>query len=162
MIDEIDIVGLTQEERHKLYEKYYKIELEKYTYRKVSKYCKFPLSESYSEDAWHNLLVWTKFSLHRLSATSYEVGFTRIARYYAVFDYALDAEDGYKLLSELDGDYEFSKENDLRMDNWIFFHNLKNCRAVPARKSYESGSYSDDEEGIMSALSHGEGDLFGL
>ena len=161
-IDESYMPSASTFEKELVYAKCYRQELEKYAQRKVSKFCKFPLSESYTEEAWHNMLVWKKFSLHRLTYSDYERGFVKVAHYYAVFDYALDSEDKENFLSELKGNYDYSEQNDSRMNNWIFFHNLRNCKAVPVRQSHEYGCYSDDEDGVMSALAHGDGDFFGL
>lgn len=159
-IDKSNIAACSNIEKELLYAKYHRQELQKFTQREVSKYCKFPLYKSYSEEAWHNLIIWKNFSLHTLKVTS-EMGFVKVAKYYALFDFILRTQNKHQFLAELKGNYEYSEDNNNRMNDWILYNNWKNHKVVPIQKSYSPVYYSDDEESVMSALRYGNGDLFG-
>lgn len=160
-IDESKISDRSYIEKELLYAKYYRQEFKKFTQRKVNKFCGFPLSKSYSEENWHNLLVWKEFPLHKFT-TLYGKGFINVAKYYAAFDIILETEYKEKFLSELNGNYEYSEENKNKMNDWIFSINIKNCEVESVRDTYDNGDYSDDEEGVMSALRNRDGDIFGF
>lgn len=61
---------------------------------------------------------------------------------------------------------ESINKKDKSIDEIIEFldqvNSFEYCEVEWVKDSYENGDYSDDEEGVMSALIHGDGDIFGF
>ena len=161
-MENINLQNTSLLEKHRLYKKFYEEELEKFRAKEVSKYLKFPFPELYSEESLQNIIEWRTWKPESLTCLYGEIGgFSRVAYYYLYFEYELKRRFKDEFLSRLDGDYSYSDENYSRFRRWDYTRILREGTISAVNVSDDRGYYEDDEEGIMSALYHGDGDLLG-
>lgn len=177
---------LSMQERTQRYQQLYEEQLCLYEQKDVSKYCKFPFDEFYSEGALVKLMQWEIDVQSSIDVAEWELDPDRLNGidigpcpiisksgmwyYFNTFDNEVN-QFGDEFLSFMGDSYDYSKENIERLVQWhasplhdkllkeqlgfsVSVHKVSN--------KPEGGYYTDDEDGVMSALAHGDGDFFGL
>lgn len=177
---------LSMQERTQRYQQLYEEQLCLYEQKDVSKYCKFPFDEFYSEGALIKLMQWEIDVQSSIDVAEWEldpdqiegidigpcpiISKTGMWHYFNTFNYEVKIY-GDEFLKFMGDSYDYSEENIDRLQKWLDSQQRTmliekqlgfTVKVHKVNNILGSGCYTDDEEGIMSALSHGDGDLFGL
>lgn len=184
-VDKI-INRLSIQQKLQLYHQLYKEQLCLYEQKDVSKYCQFPFDESYSEEALVKLMQWeidvrssfdvSKWELDPDRLNGIDIGPCPIISksgmwyYFNTFDDEVN-QFSDEFLSFMGDSYNFSEEKIERLVQW--HASPQRDKLLKERLGFsvsvhkvsnkpDGGYYTDDEDGIMSALARGDGDLLGL
>jgi hypothetical protein len=179
-----DLLSLQEEQQ--LYLKLYDEQLCLYNQKEVSKYCHFPFDKSYTEEALKNLIQWINDIMRSEYISTWELDPDQLngldigpcptinasGMWYYFNTFNEEVKDfGNEFLDYMGTSYDYSEENINRIEKWR--ESPRRNQLIEKKLGFsvsvhkvsnkpEGGYYTDDEDGVMSALAHGDGDFFGL